>query len=109
MLVCVADMLQRDDFNDLFARYPSVKMHFTEPLWQSMVNETDELGRGVFSQAFSDALQYALELAKNRDPVKFARLTCKTFGPGECPLRRITLRMVQINIFTQGALSEICH
>ena len=90
-------------------------MYFNAPLRRAMANRTDEVGASesfeedILSQTFSDALQHALVLAKTRNPVEFAKLACTTFGIGDCPLRRMALRMTQINLFEEGALSEIFH
>ena len=108
-------MLQHEDFLDLYTRYPSVKMYFNAPLRRAMANRTDELGapedsgQDILGQTFSDALQHALVLAKTRNPVEFAKLACTTFGIGDCPIRRVALRITQVNIFAEGALSEIFH
>ncbi|KAI4665863.1 uncharacterized protein J4E78_003328 [Alternaria triticimaculans] len=113
MLVCAAELLQTEDFTDIYNRYPSVEYWFRVPLRRAIARQTDELSpstdEDVRSQAFSDALQHALVLAKNRHPSKFAKLVSPTFGLGDCPIGSVGLGMVQNNLFVEGALSDIYH
>jgi len=115
MLVCAAELLQPEDFIDIYERYPSVRYLFDGPLQRAAALRTDELGapddagEEVLSQAFSDALQHALVLAKTRHPSKFADLVRGTFGLGDCPIRGVALGIVQNNLFVEGALSDIYH
>ncbi|KAI4932513.1 hypothetical protein J4E85_002911 [Alternaria conjuncta] len=115
ILVCAAELLHPDDLVDIDSQFPTVKHWFHAPLNQAVTHRTDELGtsddscKEVLSQSFSDALQHALVLAKNRHPSRFAELTRETFGLGDCPIRSSTLGFVQNNLFVQGALSDIYH
>jgi len=43
MLIQVFDLLQHEDFLDLYTRYPSVKAWFREPLQQSVAEQADLL------------------------------------------------------------------
>jgi len=115
MLVCAAALLQPDDLMDKDSRFPTVKHWFHTPLNHAVTHRKDELGtsddscKEFLSQSFSDALQHALVLAKNRHPSRFAELACETFGLGDCPIRSTTLGFLQNNLFVQGALSDIYH
>jgi hypothetical protein len=79
MLVCVAELLQHEEFVDLNMRYPSVKQWFGQPLRQAVALQIDNLGAqfsplegdldyDILNHTFSDALQHALVLARNQDP-----------------------------------------
>ena len=113
MLVCAAELLQTEDFTDIYNRYPSVEYWFRVALRRAIARQTDELSpstdEDVRSQAFSDAHQHALVLAKNRHPSKFAKLVSPTFALGDCPIGNLGLGMVQNNLFVEGALSDIYH
>ncbi|KAH6860691.1 hypothetical protein BKA58DRAFT_431829 [Alternaria rosae] len=84
MLIQVFDLLQHDDFLDLYTRYPSVKALFREPLQRSVAEQCDFL-----------ALQYALLRARKRNGPEFARLAGETSGES------------QINNFVEGALHDV--
>jgi hypothetical protein len=88
MLIRVFELLQQEDFTGLYTRFPLVRGWFDAPLRRSVALQDDELvlslgdAEELVSQAFSDALQCALVLAKDRNPSGFARLACETFGLG---------------------------
>lgn len=82
------------------------------PLRQSVAEKTDQMASSETSsddiaiQAFSEALQYALVLAKNRNGPRLAQLACTTFGMGLCPINAATV-FRQENYFDLQALYEI--
>jgi hypothetical protein len=112
MLIRVFELLQQEDFAGLYTRFPSVRGWFDAPLRRSVALQDDELvlslgdAEKLASQAFSDALQYALVFAKDRNPSGVARLACETFGLGLCPIR-VHGHNVQSNIFVESALHEV--
>jgi hypothetical protein len=112
MLIIAMELSQQEDFNDLYTRFPSVRGWLDTPLRLSVARRSDELdssegfSKDIANQAFGDALQYALLLAKNRNPTKFARLACETFGLGDCPIKDAAW-LEQSNLFVEGALYEI--
>ncbi|KAI4714652.1 hypothetical protein J4E89_000333 [Alternaria sp. Ai002NY15] len=115
MLVCAAELLQPEDYVDVYDRYPSAQHLLQAPLRRAIAQQTDDLGASeeagedILSQSFSDALHYALMLAKQRHPSRFAKLVGATFGLGDCPVRRTIGGVMQNNLFVNGALSDIYH
>lgn len=114
MLIQVFDLLQHEDFLDLYTRYPSVKAWFREPLQQSVAEQADLLlaseGPGdegeLAAGAFDKALQYALLCARKRNGPEFARLAGETFGVRLCPIDRLPGKS-QMNKFVEGALHDV--
>ncbi|KAI4940158.1 hypothetical protein J4E86_011124 [Alternaria arbusti] len=110
----VFDLLQHEDFLDLYTRYPSVKAWFREPLQQSVAEQADLLlaseGPGdegeLAAGAFDKALQYALLCARKRNGPEFARLAGETFGVRLCPIDRLPGES-QMNKFVEGALHDV--
>jgi hypothetical protein len=93
MLVCVAKLLQAQDFIEIEHRYPTIGNFFGEALPQAVARQTDEWKTSmstismndVVHQACIDALFVALEIARNRNSEKFAQLASKVFGQCACP------------------------
>jgi hypothetical protein len=110
MLIRVFELLQQEDFAGLYTRFPSVRGWFDAPLRRSVALQDDELvlslgdAEKLASQAFSDALQYALVLANDRNP-SGVQVVCAYIGrePGPelehrygslpCGTKAETLRM----------------
>jgi hypothetical protein len=114
MLVCVGGLLQPEDFGELYRRYPSARHRFEGPLQQAMHEQTD--GYNCFLSGLAipemeeershDAVIFALDLAKSRDPPRFANLACKVFGVGTCPLRDVSWDP-RNNFFIEGSLHAL--
>jgi hypothetical protein len=90
MLVCTAPLLTHDDRTRLCREHPSVAYCFGEPLREAIERRTDRLDLysphsevdRALDKAYDDALHFALELEKARDPPRFAALALRTFGTG---------------------------
>ncbi|KAI0585025.1 hypothetical protein Alg215_02721 [Pyrenophora tritici-repentis] len=109
----LAGLLQHDDFVNIYTQYPSVKVWFNTPLRQSVVERVDKLANSeswvddIARQAFSNALQHALLLAKSQNPTEFAKLACEVFGTRQCPIPVYDNLGSEINFFIEEALYGI--
>jgi len=116
MLVCTASLLTTDDYTRLAQEYPDFAFWFDGPLRRAIRGRTDGLNMdstndcidSLFSSGdFDRALQLALELAKARNPLTFARLAVKTFGD-EYPERlRVSYEPRRGNLFSEGSLCTL--
>ena len=107
MLMKVSPLLTHGDRSELSRRYPSVSYCFDIDLEGDLEDDLDERDfdpradgiDSLVNRTFDDALQHALELAKCRNPPRFAELALKTFGKPH------TL-CSPIDIFAEGFLCE---
>jgi len=111
ILVCVAGLLQPEDFAELYHQYPTVAHVFRDTIAQLSGNQANNLNNLEkyirHSQPLVDAVHHALDLAKTRHPSQFARLSCKVFGAGTCPLDTARFALIRDNLFTEGALHTV--
>jgi hypothetical protein len=117
MLVYTAPLLTHDDRTRLCREHPSVAYCFGEPLREAIERRTDRLDLysphsevdQALDKAFDDALHFALELEKARDPPSFAALALRMFGTGYTG-QYARLRNVQRpsgeDLFAEGTLCD---
>jgi len=116
MLILVAQLLHREDFDVLFASYPSVETWYRRTLQEAMAAQSNgefanprDRREDIRNLDFNEALHHALMLVQARHPSKFEALASTTFGMRTCPIRNYAMGMPQHNIFTEGAFPEILH
>jgi hypothetical protein len=110
MLICVAELLEPSDFDDIEMRYPKMGKYFSGRLPEALARRNDPFSYETvtveqddsLNQACIDALHFALVRANGRNPEKFAQLTSRVFGKGACPIG-----YQENNLFYKESLSKL--
>lgn len=116
MLIYTASLLRTDDYARLAQEHPDFAFWFDGPLRRAIRGRTDGLGLEDSDHCidsffdggdFDNALQFALELAKARDPPYFATCARVTFGNEYPWLLRNSNSTRLGNLFSEGSLCAL--
>ncbi|KAF1843075.1 uncharacterized protein K460DRAFT_368005 [Cucurbitaria berberidis CBS 394.84] len=113
MVISVARLLKAEDLAHIHENYPAHSHWFDFPLQHAIEQQSDHLSGNctpydrhevIGDDEFDNVLQYALELAKARDPSEFAARMSNLYGVGHSPLQK-GLGGAWRTLFEEGAFA----